>query len=276
VAKRKRHGSKRKPAVFSPPLRAHPGWIPSAVGFVVSVYLFTLDLLGTRAYCLARFDCDTVRSSVFASILGIPVAAIGVAFFGAALAICLLRAPQRHAWLAALAGIGAGGSTVFILLQAAVLRAACPYCLVADAAALIFAYLVVRTERGSRQIRIGLIAALTAAVIAGVYTLSSPPPQASPYASGLARHLAQSGAVMYGAYWCPHCQEQKAMFGSAARLLPYVECDPGGADSQASRCQARGIRVYPTWEFHGQLVEGVLSLDELAKRSGYPPPGQSQ
>lgn len=32
----------------------------------------------------------------------------------------------------------------------------------------------------------------------------------------LARHLAEIGAKKYGAYWCPHCHEQKEPFGLLA------------------------------------------------------------
>ncbi|MEK7133297.1 MAG: hypothetical protein AAB771_01260, partial [Patescibacteria group bacterium] len=32
--------------------------------------------------------------------------------------------------------------------------------------------------------------------------------------------LKDKGAVFYGAFWCPHCQNQKAMFGKSAKLLP--------------------------------------------------------
>lgn len=45
----------------------------------------------------------------------------------------------------------------------------------------------------------------------------------------LARRLKEAGAHMYGAFWCSHCQEQKAMFGKQAQAdLPYVECFPQG------------------------------------------------
>ena len=51
----------------------------------------------------------------------------------------------------------------------------------------------------------------------------------SPQAADLAKRLGAAGAKMYGAFWCSHCQEQKAAFGAAAqRDLPYVECYPQG------------------------------------------------
>ena len=77
---------------------------------------------------------------------------------------------------------------------------------------------------------------------------------------------------MYGAYWCPHCIEQKELFGASARRLPYVECSTGGPGSpQASACQAAGIRQYPTWTIGGQRFQEVLPLTRLAELTGFQP-----
>ena len=39
----------------------------------------------------------------------------------------------------------------------------------------------------------------------------------------------RTGARMYGAFWCSHCQEQKLAFGREAQPdLPYIECFPEG------------------------------------------------
>lgn len=73
-----------------------------------------------------------------------------------------------------------------------------------------------------------------------------------------------------GAYWCPHCQEQKHQFGGAAGLLPYVECDPKGPNAQPERCERAGVRVFPTWDIGGSRREGVQSLEALAEASGLP------
>src|SRR5436853_393408 len=85
-------------------------------------------------------------------------------------------------------------------------------------------------------------------------------------AGGAAVFVAIQVSVIHAV--CPSCLAAEA----AAFLLPYVECDPRGENSQYERCRVRGIQAFPTWEFHDQLVEGALSLDELARRSGYPPP----
>src|SRR5512143_3304835 len=51
---------------------------------------------------------------------------------------------------------------------------------------------------------------------------------------GFAQCLKDRGVRMYGAWWCPHCQEQKEKFGEASfKLAPYVECGvPGDIKGQ--------------------------------------------
>jgi hypothetical protein len=61
----------------------------------------------------------------------------------------------------------------------------------------------------------------------------------------LAQCIADSGTKFYGAFWCSHCKEQKENFGDSVDLLPYVECDPNGKNSQANVCKAKGVESYP-------------------------------
>ena len=98
------------------------------------------------------------------------------------------------------------------------------------------------------------------------------PPDTVAFEQSLAEHLQQTGAKMYGAYWCPHCADQKALFGSAVGAMPYVECDPNGEKPQPDLCQAKQIEGYPTWEIAGQLYPGTRSLLELAALSNYQAP----
>ena len=84
-----------------------------------------------------------------------------------------------------------------------------------------------------------------------------------------AKCLAAKNARMYGAYWCPHCQEQKEMFGSSFEYVPYVECGIKGSKAQAPACAAAGVKHYPTWFFQGKdPMEGTLPLQTLAEKSG--------
>lgn len=84
-----------------------------------------------------------------------------------------------------------------------------------------------------------------------------------------ARCLTSRKAVMYGAYWCPHCQNQKKLFGPSFGLVTYVEC--AAASGQAPACEEAGIKSYPTWVFDsGKQELGQLSLKELSDKTSCP------
>lgn len=84
------------------------------------------------------------------------------------------------------------------------------------------------------------------------------------YLNSFAQCLSGKGAVMYGAYWCPHCQNEKAAFGSAFSYVDYVECT-----QETSKCVAAGIKGYPTWTFpDGRRFEGEQGLQKLSQESG--------
>jgi len=81
--------------------------------------------------------------------------------------------------------------------------------------------------------------------------------------------LGEKGAIFYGAFWCPHCKNQKEMFGDSARLLPYVECSTPDGRSQTQVCIDKGITGYPTWEFaDGTRQGGEVPLQTLAEKTG--------
>jgi hypothetical protein len=83
----------------------------------------------------------------------------------------------------------------------------------------------------------------------------------------LAIRLRDNGAMMYGAFWCTHCLEQKETFGKEAQdSLPYVECYPGGYQGPASInqvCVDANIQGFPTWVIGDQNLEGDWPLPAL-------------
>ena len=75
---------------------------------------------------------------------------------------------------------------------------------------------------------------------------------------------------MYNAYWCPHCHDQKEMFGKeASKKLNLVECAKDGFNNKRELCEAKGITGFPSWEINGSIDSGVKSLEELAELSNY-------
>jgi len=83
-----------------------------------------------------------------------------------------------------------------------------------------------------------------------------------------AQCLTENDATMYGAYWCPHCDSQKQMFGDAVQHIDYVECDAEGENAQPQLCRDKGISGYPTWIIQGEKMTGVQSLESLASATG--------
>ncbi len=84
-----------------------------------------------------------------------------------------------------------------------------------------------------------------------------------------AKCLAAKQVKMYGLYWCPHCADQKAMFGGAFRHVPYVECGIKGSKELAPECKAAGVRLFPSWQFGLDPPQaGVLSLKNLSEKTG--------
>lgn len=92
------------------------------------------------------------------------------------------------------------------------------------------------------------------------------------YEVRLADHLTESGAKLYGAYWCPYSSVQKDYFASAVNQVPYVECAADGYNARPEDCQAAGIEVYPTWVIGGDRYEGTQRLGKLARLSGFEQP----
>jgi hypothetical protein len=92
--------------------------------------------------------------------------------------------------------------------------------------------------------------------------------------------IKDSGAKFYGAFWCPHCQAQKARFGTSEKLLPYIECSTPDAQGQTQVCKDLGINTYPTWYFASttsdtpDIVTGEQELTDLAERTSCPLPTQ--
>src|ERR1017187_4760198 len=80
---------------------------------------------------------------------------------------------------------------------------------------------------------------------------------------GFARCLKDRGVKMYGAWWCPHCQEQKEKFGASFEYAPYVECGiKGDTHGEAQVCKDENIHHFPTWQFPpmGERVKRIFSL----------------
>jgi len=81
-----------------------------------------------------------------------------------------------------------------------------------------------------------------------------------------AQCLSDKGAVMYGAYWCLHCQNEKDAFGKSFKFVNYVECT-----EKPNECLAKDVQSYPTWIFpDGKRFVGEQGITKLQEASGCP------
>lgn len=93
----------------------------------------------------------------------------------------------------------------------------------------------------------------------------------TPYLDSFASCIADSGAKLYAAFWCPHCNEQKKMFGNSWKNIEsrvYVECSKPDR-TQTEVCRQLNIRAYPTWKFaDGSELIGKQDFSALSQKTG--------
>jgi hypothetical protein len=84
-----------------------------------------------------------------------------------------------------------------------------------------------------------------------------------------AKCLAGKKATMYGSFICPHCDDQRKLFGTSFRYVPYIECSVPGSRQMTFPCIAAQIRYTPTWIFDdGERRIGLQSLKSLSDKTG--------
>ena len=92
----------------------------------------------------------------------------------------------------------------------------------------------------------------------------------SPQKIDFAKFLNENQIIMYSAYWCPHCHDQKQLFGKkAVKELTIIECAKDGINNQYKLCEQKGIEGFPSWEINNKIYSGTRDLKELANMSNY-------
>jgi uncharacterized membrane protein/glutaredoxin len=280
-----------RPASAAGTMRTAPNWpllAISVAGMLLAGYMAWTALGGESVRgCGIGSGCDIVLSSDWSKFLGMPTALWGFLTYTVLARTAFVKRVDRHwqyAWTVSLFGMLFSAYLTVVALT--YLKAACPYCLTSFG--LMLASFVLVTWQRPADLRrfswpnwlaktasVPLIFILLmhlsyTGVIGGLTTPEDP------VARALAEHLTKTGARFYGASWCPHCQQQKRIFGSAAARLPYIECSPGGRQGSptAKACLDAGVRSYPTWFINGEKIEEVVGIQQLKDKSGFkaPPP----
>ncbi|QSR84454.1 vitamin K epoxide reductase family protein [Methylacidimicrobium sp. B4] len=261
-------------------------------GIALTAYLTALSWWGKLPPgCSADGGCGTVLTSSWAKLFGQPVSLYGLGLYGALAALSLSgwTAFRRGAALLLLL-FGLLWSALFVYVSLFVLGATCPYCLT-SAGLLLTLFVLLLLTPGPQPDRRFWFALLPAVLLAGgggvaLFHVSSLRREGAARAAmvaqqegedlawleALATHLTKSGAKFYGATWCNHCRLQRALFGKAEALLPFVDCAPEGRGGpMAAPCQEMGVRTFPTWTIGNRKYEGILMPETLAELTGFRP-----
>jgi uncharacterized membrane protein len=265
--------------------KQHPNWPILALaitGMILSGYLTYSAWQGQSvAGCTVGSACDVVLNSRWSKLLGMPISFWGFLTYALLAAIAWNKTTPsqwKMAWTVTI--IGLLYSLYLTGVSLIVLNSACPYCLTSlGVMTAIFAVLLMRRPAKMPGFSWGRWLGKTtgAAVLIIIilhlhysgYIGKTAGPE-DPWVRGLVEHLAKTDAKFYGASWCPHCSDQKELFGPSSSRVPYIECSPGGPRApQAQACNDAGIKSYPTWIINGQRYSGIQSLDSLAQFSNY-------
>jgi len=285
----------------------------AAIGVVETAYL-TIAKFTTGSVICPTSGCDKVLNSPYATVFGtVPLSLLGcLAYLSIAILALAPKAVnpntnkglhsqlENKTWQALFIITAAMVifSSYLMYLMAFEIKELCIYCISSALFSLSLFVLVLvgrEWEDIGQLVFTGILVAMVSSIGAlGLYnSVRSPAASVStpgivapavtttsgPAELALARHLREIGAKEYGAYWCPHCHDQKMLFGKeAGAIIDYVECDPRGQNSRAQMCQAAAANVkgFPTWEIKGQFYSGTQSLEKLADLSGYTGPRNFQ
>lgn len=250
----------------------------AAAGILLTTYLTYVAWFEIHpAFCGEGSGCDLVQSSRWSTFLGIPMAFWGLLTYLVIARLVWRARTKLNSWtmLMFVTVLGFAISAYLTVISVVEIEATCSFCLASFAIITAIMGLTVarRPTNWSMSLKeAGLIAVLMVGGLhmhySGLFNAAAGPE--NPQLRALANHLADTGAVFYGAYWCPRCQEQKEVFEASAKRLPYVECSPGGRSApKSSICVAKNIQSYPTWIIKERRYSGLQTPRQLARASGF-------
>lgn len=120
----------------------------SVIALCVSVYLSISKAMSLTVPCDITGGCETVLTSKYSQILGVPLSTVGIAYFSLVMVTALLANHYKRAgqMLTLFLAVGSIASLIFLFLQFLVIRAVCQYCLVTDLATIAMLFLDINIE----------------------------------------------------------------------------------------------------------------------------------
>ncbi len=194
-----------------------PNWILTGLataGMILTAYLVITGWLDEAPLlCDEGSSCNIVQQSRWGTFLMLPTALWGfltyTTLFFIGIRVRNIRSHWQSAWTVSL--IGLGYSIYLITISILVIEAACAYC-IASFAIMSVIFMVVTFQRPKKLPKFNFMAFARQTVIivvvvvggmhlhySGVFDPKAGPED--PYLKGLAEHLTENKAILYGAYW---------------------------------------------------------------------------
>ncbi len=195
-----------------------PNWILTglaAAGMVLTAYLVITGWFDNNAplLCNEGSSCDIVQQSRWGTFLMLPTALWGfltyATLFFIGIRVRNIRSHWQTAWIVSM--IGLGYSIYLITISMLVIEAACAYC-IASFTIMSVIFVVVTFQRPKKLSGFNFMAfarqsvIITVVIVGGMHLYYSGvfDPKVGPedpYLKGLAEHLTDNQAILYGAYW---------------------------------------------------------------------------
>lgn len=243
--------------------------ILTLVGSLSTLYLLSSHVRGIDPVCPldGANGCAIAATSMYAKVGPFPVALLGFLTWVVLLFLAVQVYRQKHAVLPVLivSGIGVAAAGYYNSIMLFKLVSLCTWCEVSHFS-MVATFLLAGSMAWERWL---LKSALIAGVLFSIPFVIAVATLPSQETFELAKCLTEKNVTMYGAYWCPHCEEQKELFGDAFEEVNYVECAlPNNPRAQTKECQDANITSYPTWiRSDGKRITGAKPLDLLKKWS---------
>ena len=248
--------------------------LTSCLGILIMGYLTYVHYANARTFCdiSETVSCDVVTTSIYSELFGVPLALLGLLFFGFVLFLSLTK-PKTASYKALffLTLLVLGPSFYLTFAEIFLIKAFCILC--ESSKVLMIIILACSFHMSKLKFKVALRMSIPV-VIAGItfafvtYFAQTSSATMADYSS-FAEALNAKGVIYYKSFKCSNCKRQELLFGVAYKKLNSVECHPDGPNADAPRCLRMKISKTPTFliEQDGvelKRLEGLQQLETIA------------
>ncbi len=122
----------------------------AVIGVGITAYLLSVRVAGATLSCTSG-GCETVQSSPYSELFGVPVAALGLGAYLVLLAAALARGELARVSGAVVVLAACAFGVYLLVVQVVVIGALCDWCLASDAVTTVLAALALLRLRASAQ-----------------------------------------------------------------------------------------------------------------------------